>query len=76
MSDKPLRPADRADLIQSLAHGLRYEGRRRIHHADDFMARVAAEKLLDHLLKSGFVVMKGPGASAHSAPHMAPNKDE
>lgn len=68
MPDKPLRPAERADLIQTIAHGLRYEGRRRIHHSDDFMARVAAEKLVEHLLRSGYVVMKGPGAAPPREP--------
>jgi hypothetical protein len=36
--------------------GLRYNGRRRVHHADSFMARVAAELLAAHLEHSGFMV--------------------
>ncbi len=37
------------------------------HQSDDFMARIAAEHLADHLARSGFVVSKGPpsGDFAH-----------
>ncbi len=32
----------------------------RVHHADDAMARITAERLVWHLRRSGFVVMKRP----------------
>lgn len=66
MDDRPLTPATRDDLIQALAHGLRFEGRRRVHHADELMARIAAEKLADFLSLSNIVVMRGPGARTPS----------
>jgi hypothetical protein len=58
-----LRPTTPDELVQTLSFALRYEGRRRVHHADSFMAQVAAERLVEHLRLSGFVVMKkGPAA--------------
>ena len=68
MPDEPLKPATRESLIQTLAYGLRFEGRKRIHHADELMARIAAEKLADHLDRSNLVVMQKPSANAPSWP--------
>jgi len=58
--DEKLSPATREELISSLSFALRFAGRKRVHKADDFMARIAAEHLVDHLARSGFVVSKGP----------------
>ena len=55
-----LRPATREELTDSLAVALRFEGRAHVRHADDFMARIAAERLVEHMLQSRFVVMKRP----------------
>jgi hypothetical protein len=33
---------------------LRYQGRKRVHHADDMMARITAERLAQHLQPSGY----------------------
>jgi len=65
--DKKLSPATREEVISSLSFALRFAGRKRTHHSDDFMARIAAEHLADHLARSGFVVSKGPpsGDFAH-----------
>lgn len=70
-----LRPATREELLDSLAFAMRYQGRRRVRddHADSFMARVAAERLAEHLHLSGFVILKKPPARAPSTtPHMPP----
>jgi hypothetical protein len=48
------------EIIQSLSFALQFRGRKRVHDAGDFMARVAAERLVQHLQASGFVVMKKP----------------
>ncbi len=66
MTDRQMRPATRDEVVQALAYGLRFEGRRRAHHADELMARIAAEKLADYLSRSNLIVMNGPVASAHS----------
>ena len=54
------------ELIEALAFALRYEGRKRVHHADDTMARITAERLVRHLRGSGFTVVKDQGARAPS----------
>jgi hypothetical protein len=55
------------DLAQALAFALRFNGRKRIRGAGEIMAQIVAERLVEHLERSGFVVMKRPpidGASA------------
>ncbi len=59
-----LRPATAAEIADSLSFALRYDGRRRVHHADEAMARITADRLVAHLERSGFVLMKRPDAAA------------
>ena len=67
MSDEPrLRPATADEIAETLSFALRYDGRKRVHHADDAMARITAERLVRHLERSGFVLMKRPPAVAHT----------
>ncbi len=69
MADDPeLRPASAEAVREALAFALRFDGRKRHHHAGGFMAELAAEKLVEHLTRAGFVVMKRPAAPPHSAP--------
>ena len=71
MSDTDrLRPATQDEIAQTLSFALRYEGRKRVHHADDAMARITADRLVRHLERSGFVVMKQPAAPAPTTSHM------
>jgi hypothetical protein len=58
----PPPPISEDELIESLAFALRYDGRKRVHHADDMMARITAERLVRHLRGSGFTVVKAPDA--------------
>jgi hypothetical protein len=68
MTDAPaLRPTTPDELAETLAFALRYDGRKRVHHADSMMARIAADRLVRHLEQSGFVVMKRAPRSDHSA---------
>ncbi len=55
-----LTPADPSDLAAALAFALRYQGRKRVHNADEIMAEIVAKRLADHLERAGFVVMKRP----------------
>lgn len=55
-----LTPADPRDLADALAFALRFEGRKRVHQADEYMAAITAERLVRHLERAGFVVMKKP----------------
>ena len=45
---RTLHPATVAELEDSLSFALRYAGRKRVHTADDVMARVTAERLVQH----------------------------
>lgn len=67
-----LKPASADDIVESLAFALQFSGRKRVHNADDIMARVVAKRLVEHLAMSGYVVMKGPPAALHSTPGRAP----
>ena len=40
-----LRPATPDEIADALSFALRYQGRKRVHHADDMMARITAERL-------------------------------
>jgi hypothetical protein len=55
-----LTPADPRDLADALAFALRFHGRKRVHQADEYMAAITAERLVEHLERAGFVVMKKP----------------
>jgi hypothetical protein len=63
---RALRPATREEVRDSLAFAMRHRDGKRVHDAgcDSFMARIAAERLVDHLARSGFVVMRRPLAAA------------
>jgi len=65
-----LRPATPDEIAETLAFALRYEGRKRVHHADDAMAQIAAVRLVRHLERSGFVVMKKPPSPDPTTSHM------
>ena len=58
--DDRLTPASPADLADALAFALRFEGRKRVHNADELMSSIVAKRLVEHLERSGFVVMKKP----------------
>jgi hypothetical protein len=61
MTDTPnIRPATPDELASALSFALRYTGRKRTFQADELVARIAAERLVEHLTISGFVVMKKP----------------
>ncbi len=69
MSDpsERLTTADPADLAAAIAFALRYQGRKRVHNADEIMAEIVAKRLVEHLERAGFVVMKrqaGVGGAA------------
>jgi hypothetical protein len=53
-----LTPADPRDLADALAFALRFQGRKRVHNADEIMSGIVAKRLVEHLERAGFVVMK------------------
>ena len=74
MPDAPsLRLATADEIADALSFAMRYQGRKRVHHADDMMARITAERLVQHLEASGFVLMKGPPRLAPTTGGMPPS---
>jgi len=57
---EPLTPADPDDLANALAFALRFHGRKRTHNANEIMSEIVARRLVEHLERAGFVVMKWP----------------
>jgi hypothetical protein len=43
---------------RSLAFALRFQGRKRVHSGDEYMAAITAERLVRYLDSAGFVVMR------------------
>jgi hypothetical protein len=71
MTDAPdhLTPAAPEDIAQALAFALRYSGRKRAHDAAEMMAGIVAKRLVEHLERSGFVVMKRPPIGGSAPPY-------
>jgi hypothetical protein len=65
-----LRPAEPTEITDALAYALRYDGKRRVHHADDAMARITAERLIRHLGQAGFVLMREEPSPAPTTANM------
>jgi hypothetical protein len=55
---------------------LRYSGKKRIHDADIFMSEHVAKRLVEHLLLSGFVILKKPLMEGHSGLSRGPKGDD
>ena len=55
-----LTPATAEDAADGLAFALRFDGRKRVHNADEIMSEIVAKRLVEHLERAGFVVMKRP----------------
>jgi len=58
----------RDELTQSLSFALPFNGRKRVRDADEMMARITAARLVEHLERSGYVVMHKPLLGQHGAP--------
>jgi hypothetical protein len=76
MSDAPtLRPATPDEVAEALSFALCYQGRKRVNHADDMMAKITADRLVAHLEASGFVLMKKPPRGQPTTSAMPPNRN-
>jgi hypothetical protein len=60
MPDDKLTPTATEDLAAALAFALRFAGRKRTHNADEIMAEIVAKRLVEHLERAGFVMLKRP----------------
>ena len=59
-NDEKLSPAEPQDLAESIAFALLFSGRKRVHDSDKYMAAIVADRVVRHLERAGFVVMKRP----------------
>jgi len=70
-----LTQADHADLVQSLSYALRFtRSGKRTSQNDLVMANATAERILEALKLSGYVVMKGPPAQSAIEAHARPSE--
>jgi hypothetical protein len=60
-----LTPAEPNDLAQTLSFALRFEGKRRYTDTERFAADIIADRLVRHLDRAGYVVMKKPPLGGH-----------
>jgi hypothetical protein len=60
MTTEPLRPAEPQDIADALAFALRYSGRKRVSDSADLMATIVAKRLVEHLDRCGFVILRKP----------------
>jgi hypothetical protein len=67
MPEDKLTPASPEDLAAALVFALRFQGRKRTHNADELMSEIVAKRLVEHLERSGFVVMKKPAIGGGAA---------
>ena len=70
-----LLPAQSMEIVDAIAFALRYSGRKRVHDSSEIMAGIVARRLVEHLERSGFVVMKRPPLDG-SAPRPAASPAE
>jgi hypothetical protein len=59
--------ADASDLAEAIAFALRFEGRKPVHTAGEYMAAIAAERVVRQLERAGFVAMKRPALCGQAA---------
>jgi hypothetical protein len=64
--EEKLTPADASDIAESVAFALLFSGKKRVHDSDRMTASIAAQRIVRHLEKCGYVLMKRPpiGGSA------------
>jgi hypothetical protein len=62
-----LTPATPDDLADALAFALQFNGRKRARDSGEIMAAIVARRLVEHLERAGFVVMKRPPAVGTAA---------
>jgi hypothetical protein len=65
-ADDKLTPADASDIADSISFALLFSGKKRVHDSDRLTASIAAQRIVRHHEKCGYVLMKRPpiGGSA------------
>jgi hypothetical protein len=57
------------DILFTIAHALRHEGRKVTRQADQLVARVAAERILEAMKRAYIITPKPPAPLATAAQH-------
>ena len=66
-----------ATLAEAVAFALRFfEGRKRNRDADIFRAALAAERVVRHLDRAGFIVMNLQATTFHAGTHLRDRRDQ
>jgi hypothetical protein len=66
--DSDLAAVTPQEIAEALAYALRYDERGKPHRGGwDLIANLAAERLAEHLRRSGFVIMRTRSAKPHTA---------
>ena len=68
----------RQEIADALAFALCFDGRKRKHEAAEIMSAIVAKRLVEHVERSGFVVMKRPPIGGSPPPYrseVAPRRD-
>jgi hypothetical protein len=68
-ADDKLTPADPREIATALALGLTSDRQMAKYQATETMAKIVAERPVEHLDQSGFVVMRKPSADGTSPLH-------
>ena len=63
-----LEEANPDDVAQTLAFALLYSGRKRARDSETMMADIVAKRLVEHLNRSGFVVLRRPPGPPPTTP--------
>jgi hypothetical protein len=65
--DPPLRPATPEEVSEALSYAMRFNrSGKPVRSGYEFMSKIAADWLVEHLRLSNFVIMKKPPAKPHS----------
>jgi hypothetical protein len=65
--DNKLTPAAPEDVANSISFALLWSARKRVHDSDRMTASIAADRIVRHLERCGYILMKRP-AIGGSAP--------
>jgi hypothetical protein len=76
MPDQPLTPANPSEVLFSLSFALTHDGKRRFGRADNLMAALTAHHLLEHLERSGYVIMQRAAGQTATWPPAPAHRDD
>jgi hypothetical protein len=71
-----MREAPPEEATESLAYALLYRPGKRTHDAEAMLAKIVADRLVEHLRLCGFVLMKKPPAPHHTTTHHYPEGEK